>query len=369
MANRQLQGWSADPFGLHEQRYFSAGRPTKLVRDGRVESYDEPPSDTWEAPDEEAEAPESGSEPESVDLPPVTAPGRYAGGRRRSPVLLALAATAIVAATAAGLLVLMRQESPSTPAANSTPAASAVAFVRQSAAQTLAERTADVTLSGAVDNSGEITTISGTGEIDFSTNAMALDMGDDLPGQMNERELLVQGNLYFSITIPGVDLAKLTGGPQWIELPASQSGPANLVGSDPLSSLSLLEQPGIDARSIGTKTIGGVFCTGYAVTPSKAALLASVRAEFAKLGYSPAVMNQEVSLAEGMPPPTITVWLDGQGLLREMIVNVNTQALGPAAGGMVMDVSYYGSPVRITAPPASETETLAAYLKALHREG
>jgi len=45
MANGELQGWSDDPFNLHEARYFSAGRPTKLVRDGSVETYDEPPSE------------------------------------------------------------------------------------------------------------------------------------------------------------------------------------------------------------------------------------------------------------------------------------------------------------------------------------
>jgi hypothetical protein len=33
-----------DPFGVHEERYFSAGQPTKLVRDRDAESYDEPPS-------------------------------------------------------------------------------------------------------------------------------------------------------------------------------------------------------------------------------------------------------------------------------------------------------------------------------------
>jgi hypothetical protein len=37
-------GWSADPFGIHEERYLSEGQPTKLVRDGGVESYDEPPT-------------------------------------------------------------------------------------------------------------------------------------------------------------------------------------------------------------------------------------------------------------------------------------------------------------------------------------
>jgi hypothetical protein len=39
------QGWHADPFGTHERRYFSAGRPTKLVRDGAAECYDEPPQE------------------------------------------------------------------------------------------------------------------------------------------------------------------------------------------------------------------------------------------------------------------------------------------------------------------------------------
>ena len=37
-------GWEADPFGLHELRYFSQGEPTRLVKDGKVEAYDEPPA-------------------------------------------------------------------------------------------------------------------------------------------------------------------------------------------------------------------------------------------------------------------------------------------------------------------------------------
>src|SRR5579863_2813516 len=41
-----MQGWSDDPFRLHEVRYFSGGRPTNLVRDSNQESYDEPPSST-----------------------------------------------------------------------------------------------------------------------------------------------------------------------------------------------------------------------------------------------------------------------------------------------------------------------------------
>jgi hypothetical protein len=45
MVMRQvMEGWHTDPFGLHEARWMSAGRPTKLVADEGKESYDEAPS-------------------------------------------------------------------------------------------------------------------------------------------------------------------------------------------------------------------------------------------------------------------------------------------------------------------------------------
>src|SRR5262245_26839584 len=37
------EGWYRDPFGIHEDRWMSQGRPTKLVRDGGTEAYDPPP--------------------------------------------------------------------------------------------------------------------------------------------------------------------------------------------------------------------------------------------------------------------------------------------------------------------------------------
>ena len=36
-----LHGWQPDPFGTHEERLFRHGRPTPLVRDGGIGSYDE----------------------------------------------------------------------------------------------------------------------------------------------------------------------------------------------------------------------------------------------------------------------------------------------------------------------------------------
>jgi hypothetical protein len=39
------QGWYRDPYGNHDDRWFSGGRPTNLVRDHGSESYDAPPRD------------------------------------------------------------------------------------------------------------------------------------------------------------------------------------------------------------------------------------------------------------------------------------------------------------------------------------
>jgi hypothetical protein len=40
---KNLEGWYTDPYARHEARWLSDGRPTKLVRDGDVTCYDEPP--------------------------------------------------------------------------------------------------------------------------------------------------------------------------------------------------------------------------------------------------------------------------------------------------------------------------------------
>ena len=37
------EGWYRDPYEVHQDRWFSAGVATKLVRDGGGESYDPPP--------------------------------------------------------------------------------------------------------------------------------------------------------------------------------------------------------------------------------------------------------------------------------------------------------------------------------------
>ena len=44
----EIEGWYKDPYGRHENRWFSDGRPTSLVWDGGVTSHDEPPAEPFE---------------------------------------------------------------------------------------------------------------------------------------------------------------------------------------------------------------------------------------------------------------------------------------------------------------------------------
>lgn len=44
VSDQSYEGWFTDPYAIHEERWLSCGRATKLVRDGGVESYDEAPS-------------------------------------------------------------------------------------------------------------------------------------------------------------------------------------------------------------------------------------------------------------------------------------------------------------------------------------
>jgi hypothetical protein len=43
MTDADQEGWFTDPFLVHEERWLSNGRPTKLVKDRGVESFDQPP--------------------------------------------------------------------------------------------------------------------------------------------------------------------------------------------------------------------------------------------------------------------------------------------------------------------------------------
>jgi hypothetical protein len=287
MGTGGLQGWHADPFQRHEARYFSVGRPTELVRDGYAVSYDEPPS--WWA-------------------------------RRGRGLGKAAGAVLLAGAVVAAVLAIVGRSGPA-PAVTLLPGV----LLPQSAQRTLTQRTADVTVTGEVQAQGSIVKVEGSGEADFSTGSMAVNAVVSLPsGALAETEIGYDGTLFYSVSVtrpPG----SLPEGRSWIQMPAPQSSSASLTGSDPLTALRQLAAEGNTVRSLGMKTIGGVTCGGYAVTPRLA------------------------------PAQTVTAWIDSQHLVREEDAAVTMTINGAAAAGtIVMNFSNFGVPVQIVPPAGSD---------------
>ena len=350
MGNGSRQGWHADPFRLHEARYFSAGTPTKLVRDGDAESYDEPPPGAWEPADI---APGVTADVTAV-APRITAPADPGFARPRrwslagmfSGAVLIAAATALAAvAITTGSLPAPSAPAPSAPApsapAPSAPGAglSPVAFVTQSVRQTLGQRTADVTVSGSVLAGGISSLVRGSGEVNFSTNAMAIDVTYRLPGSSpakteTQSEIEAGGGVYIKVSVNGKTGA-MPGGRTWVQLPVKANASApNITGSDPLGALKMLAAQGNTVTALGTRVIGGVTCSGYAIRPRL------------------------------VPIFTFTVWIDSMSLVRELGASAQMSFDSDTASAtFVMDFTNFGAPVRISPPPRSSVISLQALLK------
>jgi len=347
VAADEPEGWYQDPFRLHEARYFSAGRPTRLVRDGDVESYDEAPAAPGHAVGWTPERTGAGSpDPAGGTVP--------AKGRRRSRagVLAAVAVIAIAGVVTAVVIVT-----------KPGPTLSPAAFVIQSARHTMAARTADLTISGPVSIPGERMRISGKGQADFDTNSWTVSSTVSMPHNhsLAEKEIQSKGNLYVAMNSDGRGFSGTSGGREWTHLPAvqSESQSANLGGGDPASTLAVLGQHGNKVRALGSMVVNGVTCTGYSVTPSSQAMIAAVKEESARLRLSGASQSIALQAIGTMRQPAIIVWFDAEGLLRRMSVRLAIRQAGSSQdssdGDVVTDLSNYGTPVRISVPPPSET--------------
>ena len=337
MGAGELQGWHADPFLLHEARYFSAGRPTKLVRDGGVERFDEPPSGTWapDAPTAVALAPAPavpGEPPPGTAEPAVPYDPGFARRRVRSGLSIFAGSVLIATAAAVGVMAFAGVRSPK-PAAVPGAGLSPVAFVTQSARQTLEQRTADITVSGYVQAGGKSASVHGSGVTNFAANTAAVDLAYDLPGfSFAESEIDTGGSLYLRVSINGK--AWGPGQRTWMQLPVKNESSTNLTGSDPIAALNALAAQGNTVTKLGTSVLDGVTCTGY-----------SVRLRL-------------------LPIFTFTVWIDAQSLVRELSVSLQVSLNSSAASGsIVMDFTHFGAPVRISPPPPSTVISYQAFLK------
>lgn len=237
------------------------------------------------------------------------------------------------------------------------------ALVAESAHATLSQKTADLTLTGAISVAGQKIPLTGSGLANFDTQLMSLDVGTTVSGMsMDIKELLASGKLYMSLKAAGHDFSELTG-KEWISLPLPTSADS-LYGSDPFAQLKLLEQQGAAVTQLGHKTLDGRTVTGFSIVPSKASMLKGAQDELGKMGFDQSQASQIENAIQSSTPPTITVWFDSSHLLRQTVMSMNMGSV--VSGGsfsLEMDVSHYGVPVNITAPSPNDTVSFQQFLQ------
>ena len=463
------EGWAPDPFDAHEVRFFVDGKPTKLVRDGSVEAFDDlPPRSTWpeslrmprlaepiiehpvepmtQVPAEsviqappppppppppvepmpqapppppppvepmmQAPPPPPPVEPmtpvpaESViQAPPPPAPppppplgasfwtpppppravgdqqpegsatgSSVQGSGEPSPFGLGPADTFVVGSESGparrprrrlvtSMVALIVLATAGSVIAVMSGGKSAEAAVIDSVNTTMADRTAHISMDMSVHAPSGTVTGTGTGGIDFTGNAMQMQVTAGPADQQITVQAIYLGGLIYE-NVPGID--QVVPGKSWVSIDLSSlasagQSTASLGSTDnPAAMLRLLTQQGNTVVPLGSSSIDGTSVQGYSVTLNSAAIKNQIAT--AKL---PSWMTAALSHVD-IGDTTFDVYVDGSGLLRRTTIAL-TETVGSSGKTNVdesLDFSGYGSPITVTAPPSDQVVTFQQFLQA-----
>ena len=273
--------------------------------------------------------------------------------RRRWPIGLA-------AISAAGVIALVLALF----ASGASRTANAQATVVASVNHAITSKTAQATLTMNV-NSGQMTG-NGAGTIDFTNGAMDMTMGLNLGSA--ERPFSIHliylgGTIYENLA----QISALYPGKSWVSVDLSAltnaaGGTSDLnLGGNPAAMLRLLTAQGATVTPTGSSTINGVKVNGYAVTIDPAFIEKQISS-----ANLPSWMRAAVSKVS-FQSATQTVFIDGSGNLRRdslhMVIDAPSVPAGSAAIDETLDLSNYGVPVSISAPPASQVVDFQQFLQ------
>jgi hypothetical protein len=224
-------------------------------------------------------------------------------------------------------------------------------------------RAAEATATGAFDNASRRATMSmdlggfaqAFGQAPGGSDALRLDMVlDGTVAYM--RFPLLTGMLPGAkpwLRLDLVELSKREG----FDLGQIQS----FSDSDPRRTLDYLRVVSGEIRTVGQERVRGVATTHYRAAVDLRKYPDVVPDEQREL-----VRKATEKLVEqlGVGAMPVDVWVDGDGLVRRVALELDAGAAGsvPVATTMTMDLYDYGTPVHVALPAASEVSDLAALL-------
>jgi hypothetical protein len=200
----------------------------------------------------------------------------------------------------------------------------------------------------------------GTMKLDYSGLLAALGAQADQARGLMPDEMRIDGTTVY-MRMPGI--AALRSGKSWVrfdaaELAAQQGLDQSLFGSqlgrnDPSQFLEYLKGASDRVQEIGRDEVRGVPATHYHavidMTKAPAGLTDAQRAH-----YEQAIA--ELAERSGLTELPTDVWIDDEGLLRRIVMNVSLSAPGAGSASMLMtmDLFDFGVEIVVEAPPAGK---------------
>ena len=241
---------------------------------------------------------------------------------------------------------------------SSTQKLSPAAFIK--AALTKASNDKSVHVTGTISSSSFNGTLDAQEQ--FSpTTAMSMSMNSP---QLSISEVLIGNTIYMKIP----QLSSMLGGKTWAKMDLSALGSLGSTfqsmldsakNTDPTQQLQPLLASG-DLHKVGTETVNGVQADHYAGTVDVAtAFDGSAAAK--NLTADQIAQIKSLLKSAGVTTETIDVWITSDGLPVRETVSSNTSA---GATKVDLNMSDWGKPVSVTAPPADQVSDLGSMMGA-----
>jgi hypothetical protein len=285
-----------------------------------------------------------------VDAPFVLGPEAGASKPKRRGLLVGAGITlAAVIALVAGLVGTSGSSRTTTSSGNA---------VLTSAQTTLAAKTADLHMNIAmqIPGAGPITA-TGDGTIDFANNASQIAVrytGRSQLDGMQLTEVFVGQSLYLSMP----QISQLVPGKSWLSEPVSASGSITPGSSNPAAMFQMLTNEGNTVTALGPSTIDGESVQGFRVVINPATLDNGL----AHADLPPSVVQQVKSMF-GAAGIQMSVFVGNDThLLRRITFSMHLTVQSTSVSAQATeDISDYGTPVSISAPPASQVVSMQQF--------
>jgi LppX_LprAFG lipoprotein len=266
----------------------------------------------------------------------------------------------LVSAAALAGCGVARTVDPVAAAASKTQAAGGAKMSLTAAVTTPDGRSFDLSANGTFDQQeGDVT-------VDASKALSAAGLSAS-NGQVELRYLEENGDPVLYANLPFL-ADKLPGGKAWIRLDVQQAGQKlgidfgqlfSQAGQNPGQILDLLRASG-SVETIGPETVDGASTTHYKATIELDKVAGEVGGAVGQALY-------DRLSSQGAPSSIpVDVWVGDDGLVRRVALDETVASGGQSAGvKLQLDVSDYGTPVTVTAPPSDQVLDLTGLVSGL----